>query len=222
MTDVFPIFCRLGLGSLALRQKSQSTTEASFSLFSLFHVLDFLFLSLWTVDDHGPQLLISQYTCASIRRRANTRAHSQKPNSTSIFLKIDLAAQKQTKGWRNILQHDSASLERLHADSSLMLQMYFQFESNQKDLLFFPPDTIIMSCGSTCESQRRRGREEDKQESKQEPCLIFNSPLKPNLPQQGIVLCQQGSIAATSMNMSWTISSTLLAIWRQEEPWAPQ
>lgn len=54
--------------------------------------------------------------------------------------------------------------------------------------------------------------EEDKQKSKQETSLIFNSPMKPNLPQQRIVLCQQGSMAATLMNMFWTISSILLAI----------
>lgn len=46
MTDVFPIVWRLGLGSLAWRQKSQSTTEASFSLLFPFHVLDFFFVSL--------------------------------------------------------------------------------------------------------------------------------------------------------------------------------
>lgn len=54
--------------------------------------------------------------------------------------------------------------------------------------------------------------EEDKQKRKQEASLIFNSPMKPNLPQQGIVLCQQRSMAATLLNMFWTISSILLAI----------
>lgn len=95
------------------------------------------------MDDRSPQLLISQYTCASIRKRANTQAcaHRHTSNSTSVFLKIYSVAQKQTLCWsdrlRNILRRDSTLLEQLHEDSSLMLQMHFQFESNQKDL-FFP------------------------------------------------------------------------------------
>ena len=77
LTDVFPIFWRLGLGSLALRQKSQSTTEAFFfPFFPPPSCARFSFLSLWTVDDHSPQLLISQYTRASIRKRANTQPYT--------------------------------------------------------------------------------------------------------------------------------------------------
>lgn len=46
----------------------------NWSLFFFFFLFYLTFLSLWTVDDHSPQLLISQYTCASIRKRANTQA----------------------------------------------------------------------------------------------------------------------------------------------------
>lgn len=182
----------------------------------------FSFLSLWTVDDHSPQLLISQYTCASIRKRANTQLHTHTnthtDTSTSVFLKIGLVTQKQTKGWRIY-----CSMIQPHYCRTALCR----FQLNVADVHpiwkqpkgFFPPDTIIMSCGSTCESHKKRGGEEDKQEGRQEASLIFNSPMKPNLRT---VLCQQGSIAATSMNMSRTISSTLLAIWRQEEPKVPQ
>lgn len=181
--------------------------------------LIFFFLSFWTVDDRSPQLLISQYTCASIRKRPNTQActHRHTSNSTSIFLKIYSVAQKQTLCWsdrlRNILRRDSTLLEQLHEDSSLMLQMHFQFESNQKDL-FFPRRHYyyFMWVNLWVIERGRMDGEEDKQKSKQEASLIFNSPMKPNLPQQGIVLCQQGSMAATLMNMFWTISSILLAI----------
>lgn len=72
------------------------------------------------------------------------------------------------------------------------------------------------------DKERRRGElsKKKKKESKWEARLKFNSPMTPNLPQQGTALCQQGSIAAASMSMSDAVSSTLLVNWRQQEPWA--
>lgn len=82
MTDVFPIF----LGSLALRQ------------------IFLFFLSLWTMLDLSPQLLVSQYTCASIRKRANTQACTHRLTVNfyltfpeDLFRLTDFVLEPQTK-----------------------------------------------------------------------------------------------------------------------------
>lgn len=229
MTDVFPIVGRLGLGSLALRHKSQSATRSSIFFFSFFFLslscAQFSFsVSLWAVDDYSPQLLISQYTCAWIRKRGNTWAHTQ--TRALPECRIDSTAQKQTKRMKEYIAAWFILIRttpcRFELDAADVLPIWEQ----QKDLFFSPPDTIIMSCGSTCESQRDRGGgwigEEKTQTRKQEANPIFNSPVTPNLPQPGTVSHQQGSEALTSMNMFWTNTSTLLAIWMQEEPWVPK
>lgn len=77
-------------------------------------LLVLLFVCLWTVDDDSPQLLISQYTCASIHEGANTQTytHRHAHNSTSIFEKIYSVAHQQASRlcwsllaclkWRNV------------------------------------------------------------------------------------------------------------------------
>lgn len=45
------------------------------------------------------------------------------------FPKIDFTA--QTREWKDKFQHDPASLQELLVGLSLMLQMFFQFKSNQ-------------------------------------------------------------------------------------------
>lgn len=89
------------------------------------HLFTFCFLSfaLFSFCLFGVGIIIAHScqfhsTRASISKRANTYAHTR--NCTSIFLKIDSVARKQTKGWRNILQYDSTSLEQLCENSSLM------------------------------------------------------------------------------------------------------
>lgn len=68
------------------------------------------------------------------------------------------------------------------------------------------------------ESERMAG-ERDKQKSKQEASLIFNSPMKSNLPQQGIVLSQQGSMAATLMKTCFGPSPPYyLQFWNRRNP----
>lgn len=144
-------------------------------------------------------------------REQTCKLHIHMCNPTTVFLKMNAMC---TETNLKMKQHLCSVIQRnsLYAESSFILQIYFFF-------LFL--DTIVKSYGSSCDSQRETGRQEDKHKSKQEASLVFNSPMKPSLPQQGLVLYQQGSIASTSMNMSWTIFFTLLPIWRQEELWMP-
>lgn len=129
----FPSFGDWDWGHWLGGRKVKAQLKPLFHFFSPFMFL-ISFLSLWTVDDHSPQLVISQYTCASMRNmRARTHTHAIIPQFSWRLIQLH----RNRRGWRDcILQYDSTSLEQRHADSSLMLQMYFQFESNQKGSIF--------------------------------------------------------------------------------------
>lgn len=84
---------------------------------------------------------------------------------------------------------------------------------------FFPHIVIVMLWyWSTCDSVilSEAGRRSDREEinkKKGNENLVWSLNLQWNqiCSSRGIVLCQQRSVAATLMNMFWTISSTLLA-----------
>lgn len=157
MTDVFPIFWWLRLGSQAVRQKSQSTTEASFSLF-FFHVLDFLFclFGLWMIIAHSCQFH-STYVQAFAKEQTRMHTHARTIVPEFSWRLIQLH-RNRLKGWRNIWQHDSTSLERLCADFSLMLRMYIQFESSRKDLFFLRRYYYVMWVNLWITKTEREGR----------------------------------------------------------------
>lgn len=165
----------------------------------------------------NPQLLFLQHTRVSIYKKEETCkcAHTH----THFYLnfpKIDFTA--QTREWKDKFQHDPASLQELHVDLSLMLQMFFQFKSNQN---IFSPTLLLFHLGQIWFIEtEEEGREEREAPNRSKSDIQFsNDILSPSV--RDCIFLPAGSIATTSMNMFWAIFSILLANLRWENPGRP-